>query len=128
MRHKTLGPTEAELEILQILWEDGPSTVRHVHQAISGRRNTGYTTVLKLLQIMSEKGLVRRDESHRAHVYSVEMTMEQTQQTLLSHLMDKVFGNSMSSLVMRALSTKGTSREELAKIRELLDEMEGDLK
>jgi BlaI family penicillinase repressor len=88
----------------------------------------GYTTVLKLLQIMSEKGLVERDESQRAHVYRVSMTMEQTQQKLLSHLMAKVFDNSMSNLVMRALSTRPASKEELADIRKLLDQIEGESK
>ena len=84
--------------------------------------------MLKILQIMSEKGLVARDESQRAHVYRVAMSQEQTQQNLLSHLMDKVFDNSAGSLVMRALSTKKASKEELAEIRKLLDEMEGEAK
>jgi predicted transcriptional regulator len=119
-------PTDAELDVLRVLWEHGPGTVREIHDRLPDTPHRGYTTVLKLLQIMSEKGLVKRDESQRAHVYAVEMSMEQTQQKLLAHLMDKVFDNSMSNLVMRALSTKTASKEELAEIRKLIDRMEGE--
>ncbi|UCE24864.1 MAG: BlaI/MecI/CopY family transcriptional regulator [Candidatus Zixiibacteriota bacterium] len=128
MSNKELKPTDAELDVLRVLWEHGPATVREIHQRLPATPHRGYTTVLKLLQIMSEKGLVRRDESQRAHVYSVEASMEQTQQKLLSHMMDKAFDNSMSSLVMRALATRPASKEELAEIRKLLDQIEGESK
>ena len=118
-------PTDAELAILRVLWSRGPSTVRQVHEAISRDRETGYTTVLKLMQIMTEKGLVERDESERTHVYQARFTQEATQQRLVSDLLDKAFGGSASQLVMRALAAKPASADELAQIRKLLDELEG---
>jgi len=118
-------PTDAELAILRVLWSRGPSTVRQVHEAISRDRETGYTTILKLMQIMTEKGLVERDESERTHVYQARFTQEQTQQRLVSDLLDKAFGGSASQLVMRALAAKPASADELAQIRQLLDELEG---
>ena len=118
-------PTDAELEILSVLWGRGPSTVREVHDALNEHKPTGYTTVLKLLQIMTEKGLVRRDEEQRAHVYEARYAQEQTQRQLLGELLDRAFGGSAMKLVMQALSTKKASREELQRIREMLDEMEG---
>ena len=118
-------PTDAELAILRVLWSRGPSTVRQVHEAISRDRETGYTTVLKLMQIMTEKGLVDRDESERTHVYQARFTQEATQQRLVSDLLEKAFGGSASQLVMRALAAKPASADELAEIRRLLDELEG---
>jgi BlaI family transcriptional regulator, penicillinase repressor len=118
-------PTDGELEILRILWERGASTVRQVHETLEARRPAGYTTVLKLLQIMTEKGLVRRDESERAHVYEARVPREETERQLVGDLLEKAFSGSASALVMRALSSKKTSPEELARIRRLLDEMEG---
>lgn len=118
-------PTDAELEILAVLWERGPSTVREVHDALHEHKPTGYTTVLKLLQIMTEKGLVRRDEEQRAHVYAARYAQEQTQRQLLGHLLERAFGGSATKLVLQALSTKQASPAELQRIRELLDEMEG---
>ena len=118
-------PTDAELAILRVLWSRGPSTVRQVHEALSRDRETGYTTVLKLMQIMTEKGLVERDESERTHVYQARFTQEATQQRLVSDLLDKAFGGSASQLVMRALAAKPASADELAEIRRLLDELEG---
>jgi BlaI family transcriptional regulator, penicillinase repressor len=118
-------PTDAELAILRVLWSRGPSTVRHVHEALSRDRETGYTTVLKLMQIMTEKGLVERDESERTHVYQARFTQEATQQRLVSDLLDKAFGGSASQLVMQALAAKPASADELAQIRRLLDELEG---
>jgi predicted transcriptional regulator len=117
-------PTDAELAILRALWSRGPSTVRQVHEVLSQDRETGYTTVLKLMQIMTEKGLVERDESERTHVYQARFTQEQTQQRLVSDLLEKAFGGSASQLVMRALATKPASADELAQIRRLLDELE----
>jgi BlaI family penicillinase repressor len=127
-RKKTgaLRPTEGELEILRVLWERGPSTVREVHAALGAQRRAGYTTVLKLLQIMTEKGIVRRDESDRAHVYEARAPREDTQRQLVGDLLERAFSGSASALVMRALSSKKTSPEELARIRKILDEMEDD--
>jgi BlaI family transcriptional regulator, penicillinase repressor len=118
-------PTPAELEILGVLWDHGPSTVREVHERLSKDRPTGYTTVLKLLQIMTEKGLVNRDEAARAHVYEARAPQEHTQRALVGDLLDRAFGGSAAKLVMQALSARQAPREELARIRKLLDELEG---
>src|SRR5262249_33324591 len=108
-----------------VLWQRGPSTVRQVQEVLNQEKETGYTTVLKLMQIMTEKGLVERDESERTHVYQPSLTEEQTQQQLVSNLLEKAFGGSASQLVIQALSTKPASADELARIRQLLDELEG---
>lgn len=121
----TPRPTPAELSILRVLWEQGPSTVREVHTLLERERPTGYTTVLKLLQIMTEKGLVRRDEAARAHVYAASVPEEQTQRHLVRDLLDRAFGGSATKLVMHALSARKASPAELARIRELLDRLEG---
>src|SRR5262252_2989759 len=118
-------PTPAELEILRVLWQLGPSTVREVQERLEAERPTGYTTVLKLLQIMTDKGLVGRDESARAHVYEASAPEAQTQKQLVRDLVDRAFGGSASQLVLHALSGRKASREELSRIRELLDELEG---
>ena len=118
-------PTDAELEILRVIWQRGPCTVRQVHDEVSPRRQTGYTTVLKLLQIMTEKGLVKRDESQRSHVYTAASGEEETQGQLVGELMNKAFGGSAAQLVLRALSNKPASAEEIAEIRRMLDELEG---
>jgi BlaI family transcriptional regulator, penicillinase repressor len=119
-------PTDGELEILRVLWERGPSTVRQVLATLEARRAAGYTTVLKLLQIMTEKGLVRRDESERAHVYEARAPREETERQLVGDLLERAFSGSASALVMRALSSKKTSPDEVARIRRLLDELEGE--
>lgn len=119
----TIKPTEAELSLLNILWKIGPATVRQVHEAISVTQNTGYTTVLKILQIMHEKSLVIRDESNRAHVYAAANSETQTQSSLLKDLVSKAFGGSTSKLVMRALD-ESTSKEEIEDIRALLNQLE----
>ena len=118
-------PTPGELEILGVLWDHGPSTVREIHERLAKDRPTGYTTVLKLLQIMTEKGLVSRDEAARAHVYEARAPQEQTQRQLVRDLLDRAFGGSATKLVMQALSARKAPREELARIRELLDRLEG---
>ena len=123
-RQNTPRPTDAELEILSVLWERGPSTVREVHESLSGTKDTGYTTVLKLMQIMSEKGLVRRDERERAHVYEARLPQEQTQRQLVGDLLDKAFQGSAMKLVMHALVTNKASAKELSEIRRVLDEFE----
>lgn len=114
-------PTDAELAILRVLWEHGPSTVRQVHEALVGTRETGYTTTLKLMQIMADKGLVSRDASARTHVYAASVTEEQTQRQLVKDLMDRAFGGSAKALVLRALSTEETTPEELRDIRKLIE-------
>ena len=116
-------PTDAEVAILRVLWSRGPSTVREVAEAMG--REGAYTTVLKLLQIMAEKGLVRRDESTRTHVYKATASADQTQQQLVTDLVDKVFAGSAAKLVMHALATGKASPEELAEIRKLLDAHRG---
>jgi predicted transcriptional regulator len=121
----TPKPTDSELAILRVLWSLGPTTVRAVHAELSRVRETGYTTVLKMLQIMTEKGLVRRNESERSHVYESAFTEQQVQRRLLGHLLDGAFGGSAPKLVMQALASKKASPAELAEIRRLLDELEG---
>ena len=121
-------PTDAELAILRVLWERGPSTVREVHDDLSRVNDTGYTTVLKLLQIMTDKGLVVRDESQRAHVYATRETQQRTQRQLLGDLIDRAFGGSPAKLVMQALSGTKASAEELTAIRQMLEKMEGEAK
>ena len=121
----TPRPTDAELAILRILWERGASTVRQVHEMLSRERPAAYTTALKMLQIMTEKGLVRRDESDRTHVYQARLSEEQTQRQLVRDLLERAFGGSASKLVMQALAARKTSAEELSEIRKLIDGRNG---
>src|SRR5579864_8036075 len=120
-------PTDAELAVLRVLWHRGPSTVREVWEQVSAQE-TGYTTVLKTLQIMRTKGLVERDETDRSHVYRPAIGQEETQRQFVGHLLERVFAGSARKLVMQALSVKRATREELAEIRKLLDEIEGGKK
>lgn len=115
-------PTNAELEILTVLWSVGPATVREVYNVISGRRPAQYSTVLKFMQIMAEKGLVRRDEKQRAHVYEATRSREWTQRQLAGDLMERAFSGSAKALLVGALSARKTSKAELAELRKLLDE------
>ena len=117
-------PTEAELEILTVLWSRGPATVREVHEVIAARKPTQYTTILKLLQIMAEKGLVLRNEKQRAHVYEPAKPREWTQQQLAGDLLQRGFDGSARTLMMGALSARKASKEELAELRKLLEEYE----
>ena len=117
-------PTDAELEILTVLWSRGPSTVRDVHEAIAVRKPAQYTTVLKLMQIMAEKGLVKRDETQRAHIYEASRPMEWTQKQLAGDLLTRAFGGSARELMLGALSAKKASKGELAELRKLLEEYE----
>jgi len=121
-KSKLPRPTDAELSILQVLWDKGPSTVRQVLEELA--EDTGYTTVLKFLQIMTEKGLVTRDETNRTHIYHAAQPAELTQRQLISDLANRAFGGSATKLVVRALSAKRASPSELAEIRKLLDQME----
>jgi predicted transcriptional regulator len=117
-------PTEAELEILTVLWSRGPSTVRDVHETISRRKATQYSTVLKFMQIMAEKGLVRRNEKQRAHIYEAAQPREWTQQRLAGDLLQRAFAGSATNLLMGALSARKASKQELAELRKMLDEYE----
>ena len=123
MRRPRRKPTDAELAILHVLWAHGPSTVRRVAEIMG--RETGYTTVLKLLQIMTEKGLVRRDESSRTHVYVAACSQDQTERQLVTDLMNRAFGGSAAKLVLQALAATRSSPEELAEIRQLIDKQRG---
>lgn len=120
----TRRPTDAELAILQTLWELGPTTVRRVHDALGGEQRGAYTTVLKTMQIMAEKGLVHRDTSERSHVYTPVHSQERTQGSLVRDLASRAFGGSAGSLVLRALEEQPTDPEELAAIRALLEKLE----
>ncbi|HYE89356.1 MAG TPA: BlaI/MecI/CopY family transcriptional regulator [Vicinamibacterales bacterium] len=115
-------PTDAELAILRVLWERGASTVRQVHEALADTRDTGYTTTLKLMQIMADKGLVKRNETNRTHVYSATAGQEQTQHVLVKDLVDRAFGGSATALVLRALTAEGTSEAEMREIRKLIED------
>jgi len=119
-------PTDAELAILGVLWQRGPSSVRDVHEELNRDGTTGYTTILKLLQIMIEKGLVVRDETQRAHIYEARYSEQKTQRQLLSDLADRAFGGSAAKLVLQALSGRKATAAELGAIRELLERLEGE--
>lgn len=124
-RPKTVGPTERELEILQVLWECGPSTAKNIHGVLNKRSKTAYNSVLTILVIMLEKSYVKRDESEKSHVYEAQYSKTHIEEKLVKGFMDGVFGGSAMRLVTRALSVKETSQEERKKIRQLLHEMEG---
>jgi predicted transcriptional regulator len=124
-RKKTPGPTDRELAILGVLWEKGPSTVRDVHEGLHQKEETGYTTTLKLMQIMVDKGLLVRAEDGRRHIYKPAVSEERTQKQLVGDLLDRAFAGSAEKLVMRALSAKKVSPKELRRIRKMIDEIEG---
>jgi len=120
-------PTAAELQILQVLWERGPSTVREVHEALQEEKALGYTTVLKLMQIMTTKGLVRRDENQRAHVYEAQQPAEKTKRQFAADMLQRVFDGSARELMLHALATQRSTRQEIEELRNLLDEHERNL-
>jgi predicted transcriptional regulator len=121
MKEAPLRPTDAELEILTVLWSVGPATVREVHTVISRRRPVQYSTVLKFMQIMDEKGLVRRDQTQRAHIYRAARSREWTQRQLAGDLLQRAFDGSAKALLMGALSARKATKTELAELHELLD-------
>lgn len=121
-------PTEAELEILQVLWEHGPATVRFVNDRLNEKKKVGYTTTLKIMQIMFEKRLLERDESARSHLYRPSIEKGETQGLLLDRLVQTAFGGSAAKLVMQALGNHKASKEEISRIRKFLDELEGEEK
>ncbi len=120
-------PTEAELEILTVLWSRGPATVRDIHEVIASRKPTQYTTVLKQLQIMAEKGLVNRDDTERSHIYEASRPMVWTQSQLAGDLLHRAFKGSARELMMGALSAQKTSKRELAELRRMLDQYEKEM-
>ena len=120
---KLIKPTESELEILQVLWKKGNATVREVHEELSVYKESGYTTTLKLMQIMFEKGLVKRDDSSKTHIYRPNVSKEKTQQQMLGKMVDALFGGSASQLVMQALGSAQPSKEELEQMQKLLNEL-----
>lgn len=124
MKKQIPKPTDSELEILQVLWQNGASTVKAVNDKLNEKRSIGYTTTLKLLQIMYEKGLVERDENERSHVYSSAIKQNEIQKVLLDKLLDTAFSGSAANLVMQALGNSKTSKDELKKIREYLNKIE----
>jgi len=120
---KTIKPTESELEILQILWKKGNASVREVHEELLATKEAGYTTTLKLMQIMHEKGLVKRDDSSKTHIYQPAVSKEKTQKHLLNKMIDTLFGGSPGELVMQALGNHKASAEELEEIQKILDNL-----
>jgi len=126
MKRAPQKPTASELEILHVLWNRGPSTVREVLDALNEKKEMGYTGVLKLLQIMTAKGTVRRDETNRAHVYEACRPAEQTKRQLATDMLQRVFGGSASQLMMHALAGQRTSREEIEELRRFLDAYKGE--
>ena len=122
---KLIKPTDSELEILNILWEKGPSTVRDVHEVLEKSKDAGYTTTLKLMQIMHEKKLLKRDTGNKTHIYEAAVSQKQTQGQIIQRLIDAAFNGSASQLVMQALGNSNTSKEELDEIRQYLEKMEG---
>ena len=125
MPKNTIKPTDSELGILQVLWAKGPSSVRSINDELSREKDVGYTTTLKLLQIMTEKGLVTRIKDGRNHIYSAAVEQNTAQQQLLDKLLNGVFGGSAKKLVMQALGSHNPSRNELEEIRKYIDELEG---
>ncbi len=123
MSQKQPKPTESELDILKILWERGEATVRDVHEELSKTKDAGYTTTLKLMQIMHEKGMVARDESSKTHKYSPLLSQEKTRQQFMGRMIDTLFQGSSSQLVMQALGNHKTSPEELDEIQRLIDQL-----
>ena len=119
-------PTAAELSILQILWKKGPSSVREIHEVLSEDKDSGYTTTLKIMQLMYEKGLLSRESHGRKHIYKAEIEQETTQGNMLDNFMQKTFGGSAAKLVLQALGRGKTSKSELDEIQELLDQMKKD--
>ena len=120
---KYIKPTESELEILQVLWQKGLATVREVHEELSKIKEAGYTTTLKLMQIMHEKGLVKRDDSMRTHVYQAAVNKEKTQKHLVNKMIDSLFGGSTTQLVIQALGEHKATEEELDKIQEIINSL-----
>ena len=127
-RRPSPNPTEVELQILRVLWERGPSSVREVHLALEDDRDTGYSTTLKMMQVMTEKGLLLKDDSRRPQVYRPAITQEQAQTQFVDDMIQRVFGGAADKLILRAVSSRHLSREDLEQIRKLLKKLEGGSK
>lgn len=125
MSNIPIKPTEKELEILQIMWEKDAISVKEVHEALGGEKTNGYTTILKLMQIMHEKGLVTRQKSGKLHLYTAVPSLENTRQQMVTKMIETVFKGSAAQLVMSALGNKKSSKEELLEIKKYLDQLEG---
>jgi BlaI family transcriptional regulator, penicillinase repressor len=123
MASKQIKPTESELEILQVLWARGQATVREVHEDLASIKDSGYTTTLKLMQIMFEKGLVKRDDSNKTHIYQPNVSRESTQKQLVGKMVNSLFGGSSTQLVMQALGNATPSKDELDEIQKMLDNL-----
>ncbi len=123
IEHKTIKPTESELEILAVLWDKKKATVREVHEELSAYKDCGYTTTLKLMQIMHEKGIVKRDDSSKTHIYEALISKERTQKQLVDKMVNSLFGGSATQLVMQALGNNAASADELNEIQKLLDNL-----
>jgi len=123
-RKKNLKPTDSELEILQVLWKLGSAPVKQVNDSLNKKKETGYTTTLKLMQIMFEKGLLTREKSGRSHIYNAAYREEETQQAVLDRILESAFGGSAGKLIMQALGNKNLSKDERESIKELIDKME----
>ena len=129
MKRKSVPkPTVAELEILQVLWESGPSTVRFINDKLNRKKEVGYTTTLKIMQIMVDKKLLTRNEEGKSHVYAAAYKEDETQKVLLDKFLETAFGGSASKLVMQALGNRRTSKREIEEIRKFLDKIEGEKK
>lgn len=123
MGSKQIKPTESELEILQVLWNKGQATVREVHEELAAIKDSGYTTTLKLMQIMFEKGIVKRDDSNKTHIYQPNITRESTQKQMVGKMVNSLFGGSSTQLVMQALGNANPSKDELDEIQKMLDNL-----
>ena len=126
-RTKSIGPTDKELQILSILWKNGPSTVRQINKIMNWSENTGYTTTLKLMQIMFEKGLLKRDETSKTHIYLPLRSESVVQEEVIGNLLDRAFAGSVGKLVLRVLNSKKISPEELAKIKKIINQKEKEM-
>src|SRR4051812_37283054 len=120
---KQIKPTESELEILQVLWDKNQATVREVHEVLAAFKDSGYTTTLKLMQIMFEKGLVKRDDSSKTHIYTANVSRESTQKQMVGKMVDALFGGSSTQLAMQALGTSTPSKDELDELQKMLDNL-----
>ena len=127
-RKRSSNPTEVELQILGVLWARGPSTVREVHNALEDDRDTGYSTTLKMMQIMTEKGLLFKDDSQRPQVYRPAISQEQAQMQFVDDLIQRVFGGAADKLILRAINSRHVSAKDVEQIRKLLSKLEGDSK
>ena len=123
---KKIKPTEAELEILQILWSEGPSSVRSVHELLSQKKEVFYTTTLKIMQVMHDKGLLKRDTSQRAHIYTPSIDRDSIEKTMLDKIVDTVFKGSTSKMIISAIGNQAPTKEELREIREMIDQLYKD--